>query len=61
MPTRSSTKISVTRPNIIFQQPLFHSEHIAANWHQMRSQLTSATQLEAAYRVIEPEVAALHL
>lgn len=48
-------------PNIVFEQPLFQNERIAADWKHMRSQITSATQLEAAYRVIAPEVAALRL
>jgi len=45
--------------NIAFQQPLFLDERIAADWQDMHFQITSATQLEAAYRAVEPEVAAL--
>jgi hypothetical protein len=46
---------------IAFEQPLFQSERIAGDWKQMRSQITSATQLEVAYKAVEPEVSALRL
>ncbi|MFD8291101.1 hypothetical protein ACFXAO_16000 [Streptomyces lavendulae] len=53
----SDTPIAKTKlPNVSFKEPLFHAERISADWQNMRSQITSATQLEAAYRVIEPQI-----
>ncbi|MFF0741871.1 hypothetical protein ACFYVL_15855 [Streptomyces sp. NPDC004111] len=46
-------------PKVAFEQPLFHREFIAADWKRMRSQITSTTALEAAYRVVQPQVAEL--
>lgn len=45
-------------PNVAFEQPLFQSDRIAGDWDDMRSQITSVTQLEAAYRAIEPDLLA---
>ena len=47
--------------DMAFEQPLFQRERIAADWKRMRSEITSATDLEAAYKAIAPEVAALKL
>jgi hypothetical protein len=48
-------------PDLVFEQPLFQSERIAAGWERMRAQITSATQLEAAYKIVAPEIEGLRM
>ncbi|MFG3257216.1 hypothetical protein [Streptomyces sp. NPDC048172] len=46
-------------PDIAFEQPLFHSSRLAADWERMRAHITSATELESAYSVIQPQISDL--
>jgi hypothetical protein len=46
---------------LAFERPLFQREFTTADWKRMRFQITSVTALEAAYRVVQPQVAELGL